>query len=140
MAADDDGFVNNPRKIQRVIGASEDDLKLLLMKNFLIAYNNGVIVIKHWKMHNYIQKDRYHPTVYQEEFATLAVKENGAYTTNLNTLDTECIQDASILDTEVREGKESIVEDRDSLGKDRGYGGKVFFLNFVNFFVNSTLN
>lgn len=121
MAADDDGFVNNPRKIQRVIGASEDDLKLLLMKNFLIAYDNGVIVVKHWRMHNYIQKDRYHPTVYQEEFSTLAVKKNGAYTTSLNTLDTKCIQNVSNLDTEVRLGKDSI--GKVSIGKDNNNVG-----------------
>ena len=62
MRADDDGFINNPRKIQRMIGASGDDLKLLLAKSFLIPFDSGIVVIKHWRIHNYIQKDRYKGT------------------------------------------------------------------------------
>ena len=80
MRADDDGFVNNPKRIQRTIGASEDDLKLLVAKRFVIGFENGVIVIKHWRMHNTLRKDRYNPTQYQEEFALLDVKGNNAYT------------------------------------------------------------
>lgn len=80
MRADDDGFINNPRKIQRMIGASDDDLKLLIGKRFVIAFENGVIVIKHWRMHNAIRKDRYTPTQYQSEMSQLEVKENGSYT------------------------------------------------------------
>ena len=124
MAADDEGFVNNPKKIQRMIGACEDDLKLLILKNFLITYDTGVIVIKHWKMHNYIQKDRFHPTVYQEERQTLRVKENGAYTLNVNKMDTDCIQDASTLDTEVRLGKDSIGKVNKEKDKPKGLSKK----------------
>ena len=80
MRADDDGFVNNPKRIQRTIGAAEDDLKLLLAKRFIIGFDSGVIVIKHWRMHNTLRKDRYNPTQDQEEFATLMTKENNAYT------------------------------------------------------------
>ena len=80
MRADDDGFVNNPKKIQRVIGASEDDLKILIAKRFILTFETGVIVIKHWRMHNFVRKDRYNPTTYQEEFKSLTVKENGSYT------------------------------------------------------------
>jgi hypothetical protein len=80
MRADDDGFVNNPVKISRIINASSDDLKLLLAKNFIIAFENGVIVIKHWRINNYLRADRYHKTAYQDELAMLEVKENGAYT------------------------------------------------------------
>lgn len=83
MRADDDGFVNNPKRIQRTIGASEDDLKLLVAKRFVIGFENGVIVIKHWRMHNTLRKDRYNPTQYQEEFALLDVKDNSAYTERL---------------------------------------------------------
>ena len=79
MRADDDGFLNNPKKVQRMIGASDDDLKLLIAKKFLIPFESGVVVIKHWKIHNYIQKDRYKPTVYAEERAQLRMKENKAY-------------------------------------------------------------
>ena len=85
MRADDDGFLNNPKKVQRMVGASDDDCKLLLAKRFLIAFESGVVVIKHWRIHNYIQKDRYKPTVYQEEKNRLSLKDNGVYT--------ECIQD-----------------------------------------------
>ena len=95
MAADDEGFVNNPQRIQRVIGAAEDDLKILLAKNFIIAFENGVIVIKHWRMHNYIAKDRFHPTDYTDERRMLSVKENGSYTTSVYEMNTECIQDVS---------------------------------------------
>lgn len=80
MRADDDGFINNPKKIQRVVGAADDDLKLLIFKNFVIPFESGVCVIKHWFIHNYIRGDRYKPTVYQEEREQLDVKENKAYT------------------------------------------------------------
>ncbi len=80
MRADDDGFINNPRKIQRMIGGSDDDLKVLIMKRFILPFDSGVVVIKHWKIHNYIRNDRYKETVYKDERALLEVKENGAYT------------------------------------------------------------
>ena len=127
MRADDDGFINNPKKIQRMVGCGDDDLKLLLAKSFILAFESGVIVIKHWKIHNYIQKDRYKPTVYKEEKAMLQTKENNAYTIGIpsdNQLDTECIQDVSKVDTQVRLelGKDRLGEVRigqDSLGEDR---------------------
>lgn len=93
MRADDDGFINNPKKIQRTIGASEDDLKLLLAKSFILAFETGVIVIKHWRINNYIQKDRYKETLYQDEMSALEVKDNGSYTFNGHKMDTQCIQD-----------------------------------------------
>lgn len=83
MRADDDGFVNNPKRIQRTIGGSEDDLKLLLAKRFVIGFDSGVLVIKHWRMHNTLRKDRYNPTQYQEEFLSLEIKDNNAYTERL---------------------------------------------------------
>ena len=110
MRADDDGFLNNPKKVQRMIGASEDDLKVLLGKKFLIAFESGVVVIKHWKIHNYIRNDRYKPTVYEEEKAKLKEKENGSYTLGIP----DGIPDGYRLDTQVRLGK-----DRIELGKDR---------------------
>jgi hypothetical protein len=88
----------------RQVGASQDDLNLLLVKRFILAFDSGVIVIKHWRIHNYIQKDRYKESKYIEEKATLMIDEKGAYT--------ECIQDVYKVDTQVRLGK-------DSLGKDR---------------------
>lgn len=80
MRADDDGFVKNPKRIQRLVGGSEDDLRLLLAKRFILGFDSGVIVIKHWRMHNLLRKDRYHPTPYQDEYQELAVKDNGSYT------------------------------------------------------------
>lgn len=80
MRADDDGFINNPKKIQRMIGASDDDLKMLVAKRFIIPFESGIVVIKHWKIHNYIRGDRKKETVYPEEMALLEEKENGAYT------------------------------------------------------------
>lgn len=80
MRADDDGFINNPKKIQRMIGASDDDLKLLLMKRFLIAFESGVVVIKHWKIHNYIRNDRYKETLYKREKRQLVLDEKNGYT------------------------------------------------------------
>ena len=84
MRADDDGFVNNPKKISKIISASEDDFKILLAKRFIIGFESGVIVIKHWRMHNAIKSDRYHPTDYQEELARLMIKPNKAYTEREN--------------------------------------------------------
>ena len=104
MFADDDGFVNNPKSIMRQIGSSIDDLNVLLAKKFIISFDSGIIVIKHWKIHNYIQKDRYKETKYLEEKATLSLDEKGAYT--------ECIQDVSKVDTQVRLGKVSLGQDR----------------------------
>lgn len=103
MMADDDGFVNNPKMIARMIGAGEDDLKLLIAKSFVLVFETGVIVIKHWRMHNTIQKDRYHPTDYSEEFKMLSLKDNKSYTFHQeNLLETDCIQNGYSLDTEIR--------------------------------------
>lgn len=81
MFADDDGFVNSPKGIMRQAGCSEDDMKVLLAKKFLLAFESGVIVIKHWRINNYLQKDRYNPTKYGDEKAKLSLDENGAYQT-----------------------------------------------------------
>lgn len=83
MRADDDGFVSNPKKIIRTIGANDDDLKILLSKQFIIPFESGVVVIRHWKLNNYLRKDRYTETIYKEEKRMLNEDENGVY--NLNT-------------------------------------------------------
>ena len=100
MGADDDGFVGNPKTIKMISGATDDDLKILIAKQFIIPFESGVIVIKDWKIHNYIQKDRYNQTQYIKEKNQLLVEENGSYT--------KCIQNVSMLDTQVRLGKESL--------------------------------
>lgn len=107
--ADDDGFVGNPNSIMRKVGASKNDYDLLMVKRFIIVFDSGICVIKHWRIHNYIQKDRYVPTTFIKEKAQLETEENGAYT--------ECIQNVYKLDAQYSIGKDSIVED--SIGKDR---------------------
>jgi len=79
MRADDDGFVGNPRRIMRSVGGSEDDLKILIMKRFILTFDDGVIVIKHWRMHNCISQNRYHETQYLDEKKMLKLKENKSY-------------------------------------------------------------
>lgn len=87
MRADDDGFVDNWKKILLFTGLKEDDLKVLILKSFVIPFESGVIVIRHWRMNNYLQSDRYKATIYQEEFKQLNYdKDNNVYN-----LDTKCI-------------------------------------------------
>lgn len=76
MRADDDGFINNPRSIMRNVRCNDDDLKLLIAKQFIIPFENGVVVIKHWRIHNYIKSDRYKPTSYQNEKDQLSLENN----------------------------------------------------------------
>ena len=104
MRADDDGFVNKPKSIMRMIGASQGDAEMLVNKKFIIPFESGVVVIKHWKIHNYIAKDRYKETTYKDEKATLMLDENNAYTT--------CIQPVYGMDTQDRLGKDRIGKDR----------------------------
>ena len=127
MRGDDEGFVNNPKKIQRMIGASDDDMRILISKNFIIAFETGIIVIKHWKMHNYIRGDRLQPTVYAEERAVLEIKDNGTYTLISNPADTcqpnagqltvDCQSDVSQMSAQDSIGKDSI--GKVSIGKER---------------------
>jgi hypothetical protein len=104
MRADDDGFINNTKKIQRMLGCADDDLKILLAKKFIIPFETGVCVIKHWKIHNLIQKDRYKPTVYVEHKDKLSLKNNNVYT-----MDTQCIQDVSNMEAQYSIEKSSKV-------------------------------
>ena len=110
MLADDDGFVNNPKSIMRQCGASQDDLKILLAKKFLLSFESGVIVIKHWKINNYLRNDRYQQTKYAEEKSMIFLDENKSYTFN----DTGCKVDEpkekKLTDTQIKrleEKKES---------------------------------
>ena len=88
MRADDDGFIGNPKRIEKIIGANDDDLKLLIAKRFVILFDDGVIVIKHWRMHNTLSRDRYVETSYTDEKKKLLLKDNGSYSlTNGNSID-----------------------------------------------------
>ena len=97
MLADDDGFVGNPKAIMRQCGATSDDLKILLAKRYVLGFESGVIVIKHWRMNNYLQNDRHKATTYVEELSTLTTDKKGSYTE----IDKPCIQN-------VYTGKDSI--------------------------------
>lgn len=118
VMADDDGFVNAPRSIMRMSGATEDDMKLLVAKRFVLTFQSGVVVIKHWKIHNLIQKDRYKETKYLEERAMLALDENNAYTEANSAMYPECIQPVSNMEPQVRLGKVSTGKER--VGEDNG--------------------
>jgi hypothetical protein len=104
MRADDDGFINNPKKIQRMTGCGDDDLKLLIAKQFIIPFESGVVVLKHWKVHNYIRSDRYKETMYREEKAMLETAKNKEYMLGIPN-DSQVVYQ---MDTQVRLGKDSI--------------------------------
>ena len=106
LEADDDGFINAPKKVMRLTGTKKKDLELLINKKFVLAFEDGLIVIKHWRMHNYLRHDRYHPTQYQNEFAMLTLDDENIYH----------------LDSWQPDGNQTATEDRlgkDRLGKDR---------------------
>ena len=104
MRADDDGFVSSPRKIIKSINVGIDDLKLLIVKGYVIWFNeNKICVITHWKLNNYIQTDRYTATIYKNEYASLSVAKNTPYSLR--------IQSVYKMDTQDSIGKDSIGED-----------------------------
>lgn len=105
MRADDDGFVSSPKKIQKMVGCNEDDFKVLISKKFLIPFDTGVVVIRHWKIHNYIQKDRYKETIYLDEKKQLNQEKNGTYT--------KCIQDGYTGKARLEQGEVSLGEVED---------------------------
>lgn len=129
MRADDDGFVDNPKKIQRMIKASDDDYRLLFAKQFLITFDTGVIVIRHWRLHNTIRKDMYKRTIYTREAAMIEADENKTYQLrNVNV--TEPLRDCNVNCTNnvteplrTRDGNVSLREDKlskDNINKDIG--------------------
>jgi hypothetical protein len=102
LRADDDGFIGNPKRIMKMCNASDDDIKNLGSKKFIIGFDNGIIVIRHWKIHNYIQSDRYHETIYLDKKEQILIEDNGVYT--------NCIQNGSagkVRIGEVSQGKVS---------------------------------
>lgn len=123
MRADDDGFVGNPKTIRRIAGTKASDLELLVKKRFLLQFPSGVVVIKHWKINNQIQKDRYTPTVYTEEYQRLYIKDNKAYTES----DKGCIHSVSEMDTQISIDKNRL--DKNSRGGEKHAHG--FFANVL---------
>lgn len=110
MRADDDGFINSPKKIMKFIGATNDDMNILIMRKFIIPFDNGVVVIKHWRIHNYIRKDTYNETAYKEEKSMLELDENKAYR-----MSSQLSVDEPL--TQVRLGKDSIGYINNNVGK-----------------------
>ena len=104
MYADDDGFVDKWKQIMRMTGKKDDDMKILIAKSFIIPFDSGVIVIKHWRLNNYIQKDRYKETIHIAEKSMLELDENGVYT--------PCIQDGYKMDTQYSIDKSSIEKEK----------------------------
>lgn len=98
LRADDDGFVSNPKKIMRMIGVDDESIRILISKSYIIPFESGVVVIKHWRVHNCIQKDRYKETIYQEEKQRLEIT-NKVYDCAGN-LETDCIQNESKMETD----------------------------------------
>lgn len=127
MRADDEGFINKPRAIMNMIGAKNDDMNLLINRKFVIIFDSGIIVIKHWKIHNYIQPSRLKETKYKFEKASLYLDENNAYSTHpqdcqqsVNSLPADCQQNDGKRCKQVSLGKDRL--SKDSLGEDRERG------------------
>lgn len=124
MNADDDGFVGKPKTIMRMCRASEDDLTVLLGKQFVISFDTGVIVIRHWRIHNYLRKDTYHPTIYEQEKSMLCLDKSDAYSLDSDDAVTSPlrIRDESVTNpSQVRD--ESV--DVDKVSKDKRREDKV---------------
>lgn len=121
MRADDDGFINNPKKIQRMVGCNQDDITLLIAKRFVIPFESGVCVIKHWRIHNYIRTDRYKETPYQEEKSQLILKDNNSYTlsSDVTTIGIPSgIPSEHQCETQDRLGKDRLGKDNNTISKD----------------------
>ena len=119
MRADDDGFVNSPKKIMKFVGASVDDMNVLIAKQFIIPFESGVVVIKHWRIHNYIRKDTYKETPYKDEKALLYLDENNGYRLENECPSTNRQRTVNEPSTQDRLGKDRLGKDRLELGKDR---------------------
>ena len=115
VRADDDGFVDSPKKIMRTVGATQSDLDTLINKDYVIRFHTGIIVITHWHIHNYIQPDRYHPTRYQDEKALLIQDDTKAYKMINNDSKETCIQPVYKMDTQSRLDKSRL--DKSSVSK-----------------------
>ena len=112
MNADDDGFVNNWKSIMKLTGTKEDDLKVLIAKQYILPFDSGVIVIKHWRLNNYLRNDRYTETKFKKEAQQIYLDESMVYqmdTSGIHRLDKIRLDKISIdknrLDESVREEK-----------------------------------
>ena len=115
LRADDDGFVSNPKRIQKMVGFADDDLRMLIAKQFLIPFDSGIVVIKHWRIHNYIRNDRYKETIHQLEKSQLFLDDGKAYNMAPTPPETIGIPTVDQRETQVRLGKDSI--GKESIGE-----------------------
>jgi hypothetical protein len=135
MSADDDGFLNNTIQIARAINASQDDMNLLLLKKFILRFDTGIMVIKHWRINNYIRSDRYKPTLYQDELKQLEVKQDGGYKLNnvieneKTLINTPLLPNGYQKDTEIRLDK--IRLDKSSIDKGSN-NNDLYFMDQLN--------
>lgn len=122
MRADDEGFINNPKKVQRMIGASDDDMKVLIAKQFIIPFESGIVVIKHWRIHNYIRSDRFKPTIYENEKSHI-IERNGIYdVSDVSSVEQNGIPVVYQMDTSGIPSDNQVVyqmDTQDRIGKDR---------------------
>jgi len=111
MRADDDGFINNPKIIMRMVGSSQDDMKILIIKEYILPFESGIVVIKDWKINNYIAKDRYTPTLHTEEMNLLTICDNKSY----ENMHTKCIQPVYVDKIRLEENRreENRIEEKD---------------------------
>ena len=116
MRADDDGFIDSPKKIMRIIGASDSDLKELIDNGFVLRFDSGVIVIRHWYVNNRVRRDTYHETIYTEEKSRLFMEKNNVYQLRNDSV-TDTLQTRDEIGSQIRGGEDRI--DKDRLGKDR---------------------
>lgn len=116
MRADDDGFIDSPKKIMRIIGASDSDLKELIDNGFVLRFESGVIVIRHWYVNNRVRRDTYHETIYTEEKSRLLLEKNNVYQLRNDSV-TDTLQTCDEIGSQIRGGEDRI--DKDRLGKDR---------------------
>lgn len=116
MRADDDGFIDSPKKIMRIIGASDSDLKELIDNGFVLRFESGVIVIRHWYVNNRVRRDTYHETIYTEEKSMLFLEKNNVYQLRDDSV-TDTLHERNEIGSQIRGGEIRI--DKDRLGKDR---------------------
>ena len=116
MRADDDGFIDSPKKIMRIIGASDSDLKELIDNGFVLRFESGVIVIRHWYVNNRVRRDTYHETIYTEEKSMLLLEKNNVYQLRNDSV-TDTLQTRDEIGSQNRVDKSRLEKDR--LGKDR---------------------
>lgn len=116
MRADDDGFIDSPKKIMRIIGASDSDLKELIDNGFVLRFDSGVIVIRHWYVNNRVRRDTYHETIYTEEKSRLLLEKNNVYQLRDDSV-TDTLQERNEIGSQIRGGEDRL--DKDRLGKVR---------------------